>query len=259
MTFNLRYRNEADGVNCFDFRREKILSVIEQEQPDVIGFQEATGAMQDWLSKSLSEYVVLGYGREKDFDGESNPIAFRRDRFLLHEFQQEWLSDEPQTPGSRWRDSDQSGCPRICCRATLWDRELQTRFVFFNTHTDHRGKQARLLECEQLMNLVRACGLPFVMTGDFNDFPSSAPITHILNTHEEMGTVDATREIAGTFHNFSMERIASGQMAKIDYVFTNLPTDPARAYAVADDDSCGHFYSDHNAVCAYVGLGRNND
>ncbi|MBQ9784766.1 MAG: endonuclease/exonuclease/phosphatase family protein [Clostridia bacterium] len=259
MTFNLRCRVEADGANCFDYRRDKILALIEREAPDVIGFQEATDGMLAWLHEVLKDYVVLGHGRDKNYFGECPPIAYRRDRFLLHGFREEWLSDHPQEPGSRLKDSDQSGCPRVYCCAELVERETGSLFAFFNTHFDHRGRMAQLFECDMLLERIGACGLPFVLTGDLNARPDSATIGKILSTRDTLGTVDATREITGTFHNFSMERIREGQMAKIDYIFTNLPTDPARSYAIPDDDACGHFYSDHNAVCAYVTLAQEND
>jgi endonuclease/exonuclease/phosphatase family metal-dependent hydrolase len=92
------------------------------------------------------------------------------------------------------------------------------------------------------------------LTGDFNARPEMDAIRMILATKDYLGTTEATSEIGGTFHGYSMERINQGDMAKIDYIFTNLPNDPASAYLVADDDSIGNFYSDHCAVCAYLSL-----
>ncbi|WP_208787240.1 hypothetical protein, partial [Enterococcus faecalis] len=73
----------------------------------------------------------------------------------------------------------------------------------------------------------------------------------IKSTAEQLGTVDATSGIPGSFHGFR------GDVGnhKIDYVFTNLPTDPAASYAIADDNACGVYYSDHNALCAFVEIG----
>ncbi len=255
MSFNMRCRTEVDGVNMFDFRRDKIRELLLNEKPHLIGFQEITPSMLEWLGEVLDEdYVVLGHGREKDFGGEANPIAYRKDRFALHAFRTEWLSGEPSVPGSRFQYAGQSGCPRIYCCAELLDRETRKVFAFYNTHTDHVGSVARKLASELLLDRVEHTGLPFVMTGDFNARPESEEIQTLLCTKNTLGVVDATCEINGTFHGFSMQRIQEGKMSKIDYVFTNMKTDPKLSYAIADDDACGNFYSDHNAVCAFVGI-----
>lgn len=252
MSFNMRCRTEKDGANYFDLRCPKILSMLVMESPDVIGFQEVTEFMFEWLENNLKDYVLVGYGREKGYTGESNPIAYKRDRFYLHGFRQETLSSAPQVVGSRWKGLDQSSCPRIYCCAELIDRESKELFAFFNTHLDHKGNQAQVAQTALLCERITACGLPFVLTGDFNARPEADAIRMILATKDYLGTNEATSEIGGTFHGFSMERINEGKMVKIDYIFTNLPTDPAKSYAIADDDRDGCFYSDHNAVCAFV-------
>lgn len=254
MSFNLRIRVEADGDNFFDLRCPKILSLIKREQPDVIGFQEADDVMRDMLAKDLPEYVFLGHGRSKEYDGEGTPIAYKKDRFYLHGFREEWLSVTPSTPATRIKGLDQSGCPRVYCCAELVDRETKKLFAFYNTHLDHKGKVAQIAETMMICQRIEQGKLPYVLTGDFNARPDHDAIKMLLATKETLGTVDATERIAGTCHNFSMERIGKGDMSKIDYIFTNLHVDPARSYAIADDNSDGCFYSDHNAVCAFVNM-----
>ena len=248
MTFNLRVRSDKDGNNCFDLRKGKVLDVIRRESPDLIGFQEATDPMLDWLKESLSEYYVLGHGRGADYHGEGTPIAYKKNRFDLHAFREEWLSAEPQKPASVFEGLDQSKYPRVLLCAELVAKEIDTPIAFFNIHTDHRGMMARVAECSILVREMAASRFGFVVTGDFNALPNSPEIGLVTATEPSLGTVDATREIVGSFHGFR------GDVGthKIDYIFTNLPTDPAASYAIADDDSCGHYYSDHNALCAWV-------
>ena len=79
MSFNLRCRVEADGINYFDNRIDRIIETIRTESPDIIGFQEATGGMREIISRAISdEYVMLGAGREVDYSGESVPMAYKR-------------------------------------------------------------------------------------------------------------------------------------------------------------------------------------
>jgi hypothetical protein len=41
------------------------LEVIENEFPDVIGFQEITSSMLDFMRDALTEYMFFGCGRDK--------------------------------------------------------------------------------------------------------------------------------------------------------------------------------------------------
>lgn len=244
MTFNLRVcKREA-----FLQRGEKILNVIRNEAPDLIGFQEGTDFMVDWLRDRLPEYYILGHGREADYRGEGAHICYRRDKFDLQAFREEWLSMYPQKPGSRIEGLDQSDCPRVYCRADLICRENHKPFSFFNVHIDHTGLHARIAQCYALMRDVASSPYPYVMTGDFNSLPHQPQIGMILATAEELGTVDCTRNVVGSFHGFT------GDVGdnKLDYIFTNLVTDPEQTYAVPDDDSCGFYYSDHRAICAFI-------
>lgn len=248
MTFNLRVRTNKDGINCFDFRRERILEVIKKENPDVIGFQEATDMMLAWLKNSLTDYVVLGHGRKEDYHGEGTPIAYRRDLFDLHRFEATWLSYTPDVPASRFEGFDQSSCPRMMVYTELIHRDSDKPFVFCNVHTDHRGSRARVAECMAVMQRLFASPWRFILTGDFNDRPASDSIMSIVDTAESLGTVDATQNIVGSFHNYT----GDATDCKIDYIFTNLQTDPNESYAIVDEGVEGVYYSDHFALCAYV-------
>jgi endonuclease/exonuclease/phosphatase family metal-dependent hydrolase len=60
MTFNLRVDTENDGINRFFRRTDRVLKVIRDESPDVIGFQEDLEDMRDFLRKVLPSYTILG-------------------------------------------------------------------------------------------------------------------------------------------------------------------------------------------------------
>ena len=248
-TFNLRINNKGDGINMFDNRTDRILECINTYKPDLIGFQEGNAHMRAFLRDHLEDYTVVGCGREKDYHGESAAIAFKKDAFELISLDTFWLSAQPHVPGSRY-GGDQSSCPRVCTSAFLKHNDCEKPFWFYNTHLDHQGKTARLLGSVQLMQYLSEKPYKFVLTGDFNARPDTASIRMICNTAEQLGTVDATQHIKGTFHGFR----GDCEDRKIDYIFTNLAVDPTQSYDIPDDDSCGHYYSDHHAVCAFVTL-----
>ena len=117
VTFNLRCEAVVDGPNYFFNRAPYIAAKIRKENPDIICFQECTPRMQEWLRNTLFDYEVVGMGRNLKLDGESNPVAFRKDKFDLFGFDQFWLSPTPFVPGTRYEH--QSRCPRICMTVCL--------------------------------------------------------------------------------------------------------------------------------------------
>ena len=258
MSFNLRIEAEMDGINILSNRKGKILDAIYKEKPDLIGFQEAEDATREWLREVLSGYMVIGCGRDRGYVGESAPLAFRTDKFEMVGMEVFWLSDHPDTPGSRYESSDQSPCCRMATAVILKPKESEDLLLFLNTHTDHVGGIARTLASEQLIEYIAQKKLPCILTGDFNAVPDSTEIK-MLTLREDIALVDITSRIEGTFHGFGrffteprlVERFG-GRGMKIDYIFTNLPADADRSYSVEDKHEDGIYISDHYPIVAFV-------
>ena len=244
-TFNVRVAVDK-GANDFELRKHRIAELINTEKPDVVGFQEATDMMRREIAALLDGYYVVGCGREKNYGGESAAVAFRTDKFELIKLDNFWLSTTPNIPGSRYGE-DQSNCPRITTALMLVEKSGGKPFWFINTHLDHVGNTARLLGATQLMQFISEKNAPCILVGDFNAGPSAKPIM-ALSANEHLGLVDCTANIEGTFHNYGrMEK-----MAKIDYIFTNMPCDITKSFAYSDDAPDGTYYSDHLPVCAFI-------
>lgn len=259
MTFNLRVEAPSvDGINNLPNRKGRIMETIETEAPDLIGFQEARDTTRAWLRDSLSDYVVVGCGRYKNYRGESAPLAFRKDKFEMVSMETFWLSCTPKIPESRYEGSDQSGCPRIATAVVLKPLQSDELLLFINTHTDHEGAVSRMLASAQILEYASQKDLNTVITGDFNAFPDSAEIK-MMTSSEAFPLTDCTSKIKGTFHAFGklktdqyyIDKFPDGAV-KIDYVFTNLPTDVDESYAVEDIPVDGIYISDHQPVVAFV-------
>ena len=248
-SFNLRFDTPSDGINAFSNRLSRVLEVIREEKPDLIGFQEATDGMRKQLADNLPEYTVLGCGRGKDYRGESTAVAVLRDRFELISCDNFWLSPTPRVPGSRFAGVGQSGCPRVttCIRVKPLDGE--NTFRFCNTHLDHKGETARLLGIYEVMQYLSASDERFVLVGDLNALPDSEVIA-ALGRAQPTGReiVEASRALGGTFHYFGkMEK-----NIKIDYIFTDGETDEAEAYMVEKEPVEGVYVSDHHPIFATI-------
>ena len=243
MTFNLRCPAEADGINYFPNREKNILKVIQDEAPDLIGFQEAADYSRQFLKENISDrYVVLGCGRHADYTGEACCIAFNRDRFDLIDYKTRFLSGTPCVPGTRYAGSDQSGCPRLYSHALLSVGEGKV-LNFYNTHLDHKGEIARLLGMTQIVQDISECDAPFVLTGDMNAYPDERTVT-VPFSMKHKDVREATAEITHTFHNFGKKKTE----CKIDYIYTDAPF--SDVYAVEDKAEDGVYISDHYPICA---------
>lgn len=243
MTFNLRMNTPHDGINAFPNRSPRVLETIRAEQPDLIGFQEAADEMRSFLQEHLSgEYTVIGCGRNRDYRGESCCIAFRKCCFELISFDTQFLSVTPQIPGSVYKGSDQSVCPRLYVHAELSCNGIAAPIHFFNTHLDHLGEQVRVLEMAQIVRHITSVSGYRILTGDMNAEPDTACIRLAAQV-----LTDATASIARTFHEYGKN---PKKIVKIDYVFTDA--DSSEAYAVEDFGVNGIYISDHYPVCAWI-------
>ena len=98
-TFNVRTDTPVDGENRWQFRKGLILDKLTAEQPDVIGFQETTPVMADFIKKYMPAYWFVGCGRNADYLGENNMIGFKPDKYELIELETFWLSETPESVG----------------------------------------------------------------------------------------------------------------------------------------------------------------
>ena len=59
MSFNIRYDTESDGIHKWDNRKDFVLEVIQDFDPDLLGIQEAMKSQVDYLSNNLKDIIVL--------------------------------------------------------------------------------------------------------------------------------------------------------------------------------------------------------
>jgi len=254
MTFNIRYDEWRDGVNAWANRKTKVTDVIRFHKADVVGVQEALiGQLQD-LQQLLPDYAWCGVGRTDGKNGgEFSAIFYRKSRFNVVETKTFWLSETPDTIGSKGWDAN---LPRIVTWAKFIDKQTKQTFYHFNTHFDHIGKVARTESSKLLLAKTReiAGKFPFVVTGDFNAEESTDVYKILTGKAENSGNklIDA-RYISRNGH-FGGTSTFSGFKEleldrKIDYVFVKEGTE-VYEHAVLSDRWDGLWASDHLPVLA---------
>lgn len=177
MSYNIRYGTANDGENHWDKRKEFLLATIQAFDPDLLGTQETLGFQRDYLAEHLPQYEVLGVGRDDGQEkGEMTALYFKRDRFEKLDGGHFWLSETPDIPGSKNWDA---ALTRMVTWVKLRDRRQPKAkpLMFFNTHFDHRGTQARLESARLLRRRIAEASKTalVILTGDFNAGDNSEP------------------------------------------------------------------------------------
>ena len=241
VTYNLRWDAPEDGVHRFSIRKEEVMARIKEEMPDVIAFQEMRADMQMWMEPRMAEYFFVGHGRDADFNGESIPIAFRKDKFKMRAFECFWISPTPEIPGSRYAEQGRS--LRICNVLTLYSVEEKKSFRIYNVHLDHASAVARSKGIQLVVDYAKMMNekenLPTVILGDLNAFPEWDDLNPITKNPDY---VDVTKDIPVTFHGFFVAA------DKIDYIFMSKQWNSKECYIWEnrEDRPC---LSDHYPVC----------
>jgi endonuclease/exonuclease/phosphatase family metal-dependent hydrolase len=253
MTFNLRFATAADGDNAWPLRRDLLLKVIADYEPDILGVQEALREQLEAISVAYSAYSLVGVGREANGGGEYSAIFYRRGRFDLAAANTFWLSATPSIPGSKsWGNT----LPRICTWVELLDRTNDRRFYCFNTHWDHQSQPARLKGAELMAKRItsRLRGqMPALVMGDLNADEDNPAIGALTRKGELLS--DSFRALhpdakdAWTFHGFT----GVPEKRKIDYVLTTRQWRVSKSRIVRDHDGA-RYPSDHFPVIATVSL-----
>lgn len=255
MSFNIRYSTAKDGEDSWDKRQDFLIETIRAYNPDLLGTQEVLADQADFLQQRLPEYGFAGAGRDDgQRQGEFSPIMFKKDRFELLAHGQWWLSPTPEKVGSKGWDA---ALPRIVTWARLKDRTSGVALLWFNTHWDHQGNQARVESGKLMRRLIEDNrgdpDLPVIVTGDFNSTEETEQY-RTLTSGDGTGLklIDAYREVhpqrqsdEASFNGFK----GTQKGMRIDWIL-HSPQWVATGAAIDRTEKNGRTPSDHYPVTA---------
>jgi endonuclease/exonuclease/phosphatase family metal-dependent hydrolase len=255
MSYNIRRRMPTLNPVMADHwtHREPLLrQFLEDEQPVLLGVQEALPEQANFVRHSLGErYRSIGHGREKGARGEGCPIFYDRERVRLVDWVQTALSDTPDVQGSTtWGNRT----PRVIVDATFVDVATDIRFHFINTHFDNRSRRSRLKSAVRLREVALLTGLPTIVTGDFNTDGGSEPHDVLLGDGQLVDTWadedERITEVWGTFLDYHPPK---HDTKRIDWILTT-PGVTVEKVGINTARYEKGWPSDHAAVQAVVRL-----
>jgi endonuclease/exonuclease/phosphatase family metal-dependent hydrolase len=261
VSYNIRYGSARDGDNRWDRRRDFLVETIEALAPDLLGTQETLAFQRDFLAERLPRYGTFGAGRDDGKEaGEMMAVFWRTERFEKLDAGHFWLSERPDTPGSKSWDSS---LPRMATWVKLRDKTAAKDakpLLWINTHFDHIGRQARLegarLVRERVIALGEGCSV--IVTGDFNADEGSEPYRALFG--ERDGTASPVVDTFRVAHpeKRADEGTASGFRAdatggaRIDWIACSRDWTVRKA-GIDRTARDGRTPSDHFAVFAVLG------
>lgn len=164
MSFNIRYPQKLDGINYWDHRKNALIDVVRQFNPDIIGFQEVRNEPLEYLKTKLNDYEYYAVPRDDGkVQGEMAPIFFKG--CTLVKQGTFWMSPTPDAPGSRFFGERLN---RICSWTQLKRGNIE--FGMYNTHQSLNKKgQIKSVPLLKEQILKNTPNIPTILMGDFNN------------------------------------------------------------------------------------------
>ncbi|WP_290795245.1 endonuclease/exonuclease/phosphatase family protein [Flavihumibacter sp. UBA7668] len=247
-TFNIRYANQSDSGNLWQDRAPVCAALIRFHQFDIVGTQEGLRHQLDDLQAALPGYAFYGLGRDDaKSKGEHSAIFYKKDRFLVKDSGDFWLSEKPEAPGFGW-DAKHN---RICTWLKLEDKKAKKTIYVFNVHYDHQGVVARTESSKLILKKIEAIAgkSPVILMGDFNGNHQSAWYTQIQQSAGLKDTYTLAKDPYTPNGSFNSFRPFPKSKDIIDHIFISKPFKVTR-YGILTDTYHGKFPSDHYPVLA---------
>lgn len=258
MSFNIR--GDFDGGEATDkpeawistsgaHRRDLVLRLIVDYDPDLLGVQEAYANQLAEIDAALPGHDFYAVGRDDgERAGEHCAIYYRRDRFDRMNARTFWLSEDTTRP-SRYPGA---ACNRVASWVMFRDFDRgYSELLVMNTHWDHVSAEAR----EHSARLVRRWfdnsrqTHRTIVMGDLNADEKAASLRVLTGDGALTDSYRARHPKRGkrelTYHGF--EGGAAG--ARIDFILHNDRLRAADA-AIVRTKLDGRFPSDHYPVTA---------
>ena len=272
-TYNVRYKNsgDTDAGNGWNTRRTYLINFVNFQQPDLLGVQEALPAQMTDLRSGLTDYGSIGVGRnDGDNSGEYSAIFYRKERMVLLDNGDFWLSDTPYKPSKGFPSKGGSTqYYRICTWGKFFDKATGTVIFYFNTHMDldETNRQQSYYLIKQKIQELASTTAPIIISGDYNAVQTGDSYKLFYNSGFLYDSFHRTKQkfmTNGTCPGFNAGTYStvSGELRRIDHIFVTRAFN-VEHYGVLNpcyystSGTATYYeraYSDHSPVIAKLSL-----
>lgn len=250
MTYNIRLDVASDGENAWTHRKEFLTNQIQFFSPDVMGIQEGLPSQIKYMKNVLTDYKMIGHGRDGGDNGEYSAIFYNTNKVKVAQDSTFWLS---KTPEKRSKDWD-AAIERICTYGLFTDLESLEKVWVVNTHLDHIGQESRVNSMkliEEHIKSVNTQNYPVIVMGDLNVGPDNVLISNLKQNF--IDTKETSKLKFGPLGTFNGFKFYEPIKYRIDYIFiSRSPKINVLKYGVLTDSKDFKYPSDHFPV--YVKL-----
>lgn len=250
MSFNIRtLSSEIDSNNNWETgnRKIRVIQVIEDYSPDIVGMQEVTVAQYNELVPSLTAYSSYGVERTGTGFNEMSAIFYKTERFEKLDEYSFWFSETPDVASIGW----DAATFRICSALVLRDKISNEQITFLNAHLDHIGTVAR--EQSALMLKDRTSGIDnAIVTGDFNFHEGSDNYDTVISgdlTDSKFLAPEGERDLGATYQGFSAP---DPEGTPIDFMLMHTGSFTVDCYKIVTVTYDGFYPSDHCPIYADI-------
>jgi len=247
ISYNVRCADDGNG-NDIKERAPRLEKVINDRDPDIIGFQEVTPKWWD-------NYLIPFFGDKYDYvhkyrsesSKEGTPLMWRKDKFELLDSGHFWLSETPDTESKGWNASHW----RICMWVKLKVKATGKTFLYYNTHYDF-SKECHVGSANLIIKRAQALGgfstLPVFFTADCNMSRFQDGYNAMLAAFADvnMDLEDLNYKTGGGYHLDGHEGLVTG--SPIDYCFYSPKLLIPLKYQIIDEKVDGGYVSDHKGL-----------
>jgi endonuclease/exonuclease/phosphatase family metal-dependent hydrolase len=141
MSFNIRlYTSDDTGDSYWDNRKTAVIKMMNEQMPDVVGFQEPRDNQRDYLISSLPDYSFIyihAEGGVTTAQTGHTVMAYKTSKFTVIKGGRFWLSPTPDTPSLPWSIAEDQSI-RTCVWAELKENTTGNIVYFFTTHLPYK-------------------------------------------------------------------------------------------------------------------------
>ena len=250
ISYNVRFSSapETDGDNRWELRRDASIKMVAAQKPLAMGLQEACPDQIDFLDQNLTGYKHIGVGRDDgNRAGEMMAIYYDTTRLTLLNSGTFWLSDTPDKVSIGW----DAACNRTCTWGHFKVNDTGFEFLYFNTHLDHVGSQARMNSIKLIvakMAELNPNNVPVFLSGDFNSTTDDTIFEPLKASLKDAREVSAISDKNITYNGFGTVTDSPNTRKEwvIDHIFFS-GVNPM-AFRVLNGNYGVPFISDHYPI-----------